>query len=228
MQRDTRIMAADDPHGTASVSPARIVRSLARDIALNTLIPVACYFLSKRFISTSELTALIIAMIFPTLKSIYELRNRREFDPVAVTVFLGIAVSILAIFLGGDPRILLIRESLFTGASGIYCLISLVFPRPALFYFARYFIAGKDPQRRAAFEARARLPRFRRGLQTVTAVWGFMYAGEFVIRTILVYTVPAPVVLSVSPLLIGTATIVAVVWSFRFRRRLLDAAGIKA
>jgi hypothetical protein len=156
------------------------------------------------------------------------LRNRRELDPVAVTVFLGIAVSIIAIFLGGDPRILLIRESLFTGAFGIYCLVSLVFPRPAMFYFARYFIAGKDPQRRAAFEARARLPQFRRGLRTVTAVWGFTYAGEFIIRAILVYTVPTPVVLSVSPLLIGMATIVAVVWSFRFRRRLLDAAGIRA
>jgi hypothetical protein len=61
------MMAADDPpSGTAGVSPARIVRSLARDIALNTLIPLACYFLSKRLLSASELTALIIAMMYPT------------------------------------------------------------------------------------------------------------------------------------------------------------------
>jgi len=211
--------------GTTTVSSGQIVRSLVRDIALNTLIPVGCYFFSKRFISPSELTALISATVFPTLKSAYELRERGTLDPVAVTVFLGIVVSILAIFLGGDPRILLIRESLFTGAFGVYCLVSLGFRRPVMFYFARYFIAGKDPQRRAAFETRAREPRFRRGLQTVTAVWGLVYAGEFMIRMLLVYTVPAPVVLSVSPVMTGTATIVAVVWSFGYRRRLLEAAG---
>src|SRR5262249_16646868 len=157
----------------------------------------------------SELTALIAATIFPTLKSIYELSCRRKLDPVAVTVFLGIATSILALFLGGDPRLPLIRESLFTGAFGAYCLLSLAFQRPVMFYFARYFVAGRDSQRRTAFEARAQQPQFRRGLQTVTAVWGGIYASEFVIRAILVYTLPTAVVLSVSPVMIGAATIVA-------------------
>jgi hypothetical protein len=106
-----------------------IVISLAWDMALNATIPLACYILAKRFVSSSELTALVFATAFPLLKSGYDLSRRRELDPVAALVLLGIATSILAIFVGGDPRVLLIRESFFTGAFGVACLISLVFPR---------------------------------------------------------------------------------------------------
>jgi hypothetical protein len=76
-------------------------------------------------VSRSELTALIFATAFPIPKSAYGLMRRRELDPIAVLALLGIATSILALVLGGGPRLLLIRESFFTGAFGIVCLISL-------------------------------------------------------------------------------------------------------
>jgi hypothetical protein len=211
----------------ASTSPTAIVLALTWDIALNASIPTGCYFLSKRLVSSSEVTALLIASTYPTLKSIYDLLRQRELNPVTVTVLVGILVSLLAFLLGGDPRMLLMRESLFTGAFGILCLVSLIFARPVMFYFSRYFIAGKDPERRAAFEARARNPTFRRGIQLVTAVWGVLYIGECAIRVILVFTLPAPFVLSISPFMIGTVTILAVIWTFRYRRRLMEAQGLK-
>jgi hypothetical protein len=163
------LLAKGDPiNQSASASSKPIVLSLAWDIALNASIPTACYFVSKWFVSSSEVTALLIATTYPALKSIYDLLRQRELNPVTVTVLLGIVAGLFAFLLGGDPRMLLIRESLFTGAFGIFCLISLGFPRPVMFYFSRYFIAGKDPERRAIFEARARNPTFRRGIQLVT------------------------------------------------------------
>lgn len=210
-----------------SASPRSIILSLAWDIMLNASIPTACYFASKRLISSSEATALLIATGYPTLKSIYDLLRNRELNPITVTVLLGIVVSLLAFLLGGDPRILLIRESLFTGAFGIFCLLSLRCPRPVMFYFSRYFIVGKDPQRRAAFEARAQKPIFRRGIQLVTAIWGVLYVGEFAVRVILVYTLPIPLALSISPFMIGIVTIVAVTWTFRYRRKLMESQGLR-
>jgi glycerol-3-phosphate acyltransferase PlsY len=79
-----------------------LIISLIWDIALNATIPVVCYFLVKRYVSPSELTALISATAFPLLKSAYDLKRYREVDPVAVIVLLGIVTSILALFLGGD------------------------------------------------------------------------------------------------------------------------------
>ena len=201
-------------------SPSRpIVVSLAWDIAINTTIPVACYWLSKRFVSRSELTALLVATAFPLLKSGSDVTRHREVDPVALLVLLGIATSMLALVMGGDPRLLLIRESFFTGAFGIACLVSLTFPRPIMFYFGRHFMAGKDPQKQATFDARWQDPRARRAHRLVTVVWGLVYTGEFIVRVMLVYRASAPVVLVVSPFVTGMATILTVMWTFWYAFR---------
>lgn len=200
-------------------SSRSIVGPLAWDIALNAAIPVTCYWLAKRLVAPSELTALVIATAFPLLKSAYGLTRHREIDPVALLVLLGIATGILALAAGGDPRVLLIRESFFTGAFGITCLVSLMFPRPIMFYFARYFMAGNDPQKRTLMDARWQNPRVRRAHRLVTVVWGLVYTGEFIVRTILVYRVSAPVVLVVAPFLTGVATILTVIWTFWYAFR---------
>jgi hypothetical protein len=199
-----------------------LIVSLVWDIALNATIPVVCYFLAKRFVSPSELTALIFAIAFPLFKSANDLIRNRQLDPVAVLVLLGIVTSIMSLFLGGDPRILLIRESFFTGAFGVACLISLIFPRPIMFYFGRFFMAGKDPQKRETFNARWQNPIVRRGHRLVTLVWGVVYVGEFLVRIILVYSLPAPVVLIVSPFIIGFATIFTIIWTFWHAKKIRE------
>jgi hypothetical protein len=206
------------PEG-ASYRP--LIISLAWDIILNATIPLACYFFAKWFISPSELTALIFATMFPVLKSAYDLISHHELNPVAVLVLLGIAISILVIFLGGDPRILLVKESFFTGAFGIGCLLSLTFPRPIMFYFARYFMAAHDPQKRKAFNARWQNPIIRRTHRLVTAVWGIVYVIEFAVRITLVYTLPSAVVLFLSPFT-NFATIILIIWSFWYGKQVQE------
>ena len=196
-----------------------LVRATVWDIALNATIPLACYFFVKKVVSPSELVALLAATAFPTMKSAYDVIRYREVSPVAVLVLLGIATSIVALFLGGDPRILLVRESLFTGVFGIVCLISLAFPRPIMFYFGRYFMAGRDAVKRAAFEAGSRDPVARRAHRLITTVWGVVYTGEFAVRVMMVYRLPASVVLVVSPVVMGVATIGTIVWTFRYAYR---------
>ncbi len=199
-----------------------VIISLIWDIVLNATIPVACYFLVKRFVSPSELTALIAATAFPVVKSAYDLIRSRELDPVAMLVLLGIVTSILALFLKGDPRVLLIRESFITGAFGIACLFSLIFPRPIMFYFARFFMAGKDPQKREAFNASVQDPAVLRGHRLVTLVWGLVYAGEFIVRIIMVYSLSVAVVLIVSPFISGYATIFTIIWTFWYAKKIRE------
>src|ERR1700722_12759101 len=131
------------------------------DIALNAIIPVILYKLSKHYLSPSELTALLIAPTYPVGKSIFDLVRRGQVDPVSIIVLLGIAANGGASFLGGSPRLLLVRESFFSGAFGLACFFSLLLPRPMMFYFARHFIAGADPRRRARVDAAWQLREVR-------------------------------------------------------------------
>ena len=213
-----------------NAAPQSMITSLLWDIALNATIPAALFFFAKYFISPAELTALLWATSFPLLKSAYGLIRRRELDPVALLILLGLVASVLAVLIGGDPHLLLIRESFFTGAFGLACLISLILPRPIMFYFGRYFMAGRDPQKRDTFNARWQDPAVRRAHRLVTVTWGLVYVGEFVLRIALVYSLSAPLVLAISPFSTGLVTVGTIVWTFWYAHRVrnrIDAGANK-
>jgi hypothetical protein len=207
----------------AVTSPPTAVRppiaNIAWGIVLNALIPVVLYKLSKRYYSPSELTALIVAATFPLGKSAFDLTRRRQLDPISILVLLGIATDGLALLFGGSPRLLLVRESMFTGAFGLACFASLLLPRPMMFYFSRHFIAGTDPQRQATFNAAWQLREVRFCHRLITVVWGCVFVGELIVRIILIYTLPPAMVLVISPILIGVLTILTMLWAFSYGHR---------
>jgi hypothetical protein len=195
------------------------LRGAIWEIALNAIIPVILYKLSKHYLSPSEVTALLAASAFPLGKSIFDLVRREQVDPVSMVVLLAIASTGVALFFGGSPRLLLVRESLFSGAFGFACFFSLLLPRPVMFYFARHFIAGTDAQRQARFNAGWQLREVRFCHRLITAVWGSVFVGELILRIVLIYSVSAATVLIVSPILLGTLTIAAMIWAFRYGDR---------
>lgn len=186
---------------------------------LNAVFPVILYKLSKRYYSTSEFTALVVAALFPIGKSGFELIYHRQLDPISILVLLGIGADSVALLFGGSPQLLLVRESLFTGVFGLACFFSLLLPRPMMFYFARYFIAGTDPMRQARFNATWQFPEMRFCHRLITTVWGFAFVGELLVRLVLIYNLPAALVLMISPILMGVLTITTMVWAFAYGHR---------
>ncbi len=197
----------------------RLVRGLFLSIVLNAVIPVLLYAFAKRYLAASEFTALSAAALFPLGLSILDVRRSRTLDPVALLSLLSIVVSIIAVTLGGSTKLLLVRESLFTGAFGIACFASLALPRPLMFYFGRHFTAGREHGRIATFEAGWQRAEFRRVTRLITMVWGATSLGEFLIRVGLVYTMPAAMVLVISPIVLGGLLIATIVWTFAYVRR---------
>jgi hypothetical protein len=195
------------------------VRGIVWGIVLNAIIPVVLYKLCKRYLSPSELTALVVASTFPLGKNVFDVVRRRQVDPVSIVVLLGIAADGVALLFGGSARLLLVRESFFTGAFGFACFVSLLFPRPIMFYFARYFIAGTDPERQARFSAAWQLPEVRFCHRLITSVWGSAFVGELIVRLFLIYNTSSATVLVASPVLLGTLTIVTMIWAFSYGKR---------
>jgi hypothetical protein len=190
------------------------------DIVLNAIIPVILYRLSKHYVSHSEFTALSLATTFPLGKSVYDLMRRGQIDPVSIVVLLGIVTDGVALLFGGSPRLLLVRESLFTGLFGVACFVSLLLPRPMMFYFGRYFMAGTNSQRRRRFNAAWQLADVRFSHRLITSIWGCVFAGELILRIILIYDFSAATVLVLSPVLLGTLTIVTMIWTFGYAHRI--------
>jgi hypothetical protein len=201
---------------------------MLQSIVLNAAVPVALYSLTKHYLSDSDVVALTVAAIFPLCGSVLGLVRRRRMDVIGILVLLGIAVSLVALSLGGDARVLLIRESFLTGALGIACFISLLMRRPLMFYFGRQFMAGDDPVKLARFDAQYELPAGRRVHRRITVVWGAAYVGEFLLRVGLVLTLPPVVVVGISPIIFGAITLGTIGWTLAYvrsiQRRALTAS----
>jgi hypothetical protein len=189
------------------------------DAALNAVIPTIVYQFAHRH-GVGDSGALGYAAIYPALVAIGGIVWRRTLDPIAAIVLFGLIVSGVGLLVGGGPQILLIRESFVTGALGVLCFVSLLFPRPLMFYFGRWFATRGDREKSAAYDQLWERVHFRAANRLITIVWGFAFTGEFALRVVMAYTLPIPVVLVLGPVALGVITTLTILWTFAYSRRL--------
>ena len=200
-------------------SRSSVMRGLMISLIINVGLPLLIIRLLTQYAHTTELTALSVAAVVPLLSTVVELVRHRRLDIIAVFYLLGTLTSIIAIFLGGDARLLVIRESFFTGALGLACLLSLLLPRPLMFYVGRQMFAGNDTAKVANFNAAWQNPRARFVHRLITAVWGCVYVGEFILRVIIAYTLPPTLAFGLGSTILIIVTAGTFIWMFAYIRR---------
>ena len=212
--------------------PPQVQPPSLRGILPSLVISGACPFVTYQLLmayvpSLSKVTALAISAIFPAAHGIAGIVRRRYLDFIGIMVLIGIAVTIVATYVGGDPKLLLIRESFVTGALGLVALSSFLWRRPLLFYIGRQFSAGQDRERLAQFNGLWARPGGRHTFRMMTAVWAVGWLGEFALRVAMVETLTIPQVLAVSPFVFNTINIGLMAWTVAYvrrrRRRALEA-----
>jgi hypothetical protein len=140
----------------------------------------------------------------------------------------ALAVTAVVSAMGGDAKLVLVRESFVTVLLGAACLISLlvprISPRPLMFYVIRYFATGNDPSRATAFDSRWQNAAFRRYIRNVTLVWGIVYLIEFPVRLYLVYTLSVKQFLAIAPIFFYAVLFGLIAFSISYGRRVIRAA----
>lgn len=193
---DDAVGAQDDVDLTRSMLPN--VRELGPNILIAGVLPFAVYPLIRHHLS-SDAAALAIVMGFPVAEIAYTRRRRGRFEPIGIIALVGIALGLIgALVSGGDATLLKLRESVITGAFGLFCLGSLPARRPLMWYLGREFATGGDAAKREAFDQVWDMPGSPRRFRIVTAVWGVGLAGEAVVRTILALSLSTGVFLIAS------------------------------
>lgn len=170
---------------------------LLPELVVNLLLPWLAYALVEG--RCSEAQALMVSALPPLAWSVVELIRHRRLDALSVIVLGGIALSLLALLLGGDARMMLMRESLISGLIGLAFLGSLLLGRPLVALLARTSLARQSPQALADFEARGQHPVLQAGLSRITLIWGLGLCGETALRAWLAWTWPTERFLLVSP-----------------------------
>ncbi|WP_322032946.1 VC0807 family protein [Paraburkholderia sp. J76] len=189
------------------------------ELAVNLLLPWVAYRLAEPY--WGEVGGLVASAAPPLAWSMVELVRFRRVDALSAVILLGIVLSLLAVAFGGGPRVLLMRESLASGAIGAAFLISLLAKRPLVFYLTRATVARETREGVARLEQLwNENARFVAAMRLLTFIWGLGLCLDSALRTYLAATWPIERFLVVSPI-IGYGVFGALMaWTFWYRTRM--------
>lgn len=129
----------------------------------------------------------------------------RTIDPLGLIIVFGYVLSAIISVIDGNPRVLLLRESIVTCATGIIFLITMI-PlkvgkfqmRPLIYGVTQQMMSITPPVKymykgEVIDQSRAEFcwqwsTVFRRGIYTMTAAWGIILVLEFVAKLIMYFS----------------------------------------
>jgi hypothetical protein len=156
----------------------------------------------------------------------WDLLRYRHLDALSAIVLAGIALSLIAVALGGDRLIGAVEEPMVSGMIGASFLVSLALRRPLVFYLARSTMSREDHRSAESFEKHWReRPNLAAYIRLMTLVWGLGMTGENILRSLIVWHWPNdPHAAFASEVLRYGVYASLTVWTFWCRRRIRQDA----
>lgn len=205
------------PANNKKSARAKLLLDMLPGLLTNTVAPALIGILARPHMSTSN--ALFLSSVVPALSVLWHLIVKKRLDVVGVLIVAGLLITAVFALLFHSPRLLLLQAYVAGGASGVMMLISLLFPRPFLFYLLRSIRAQSNPARFAIFNADwSSIPQFRSFYTTLTAVWGCVCVAQFFLHAALAFTLPIALTSRLSPILNIGFIIVMAAWTIHFTR----------
>lgn len=193
-------------------------------IVFSVVLPFITYaVLTDRGVTPAH--ALMLTAIWPVVELLVFFTIHRRVDEFSVIVLIFLGIGLLSMVAFNSPFLLLVKESAVTGLFGIVLLVSLLLPRPVMFYFGRKFGTDGSAEGVAYWNQLWRHASFRRTQYTITAVWGVAFLAEALLRIGLAAVLPTSVMVAITSLL-PIAVIAALVgWTIAYGKRARAAAG---
>ena len=190
-------------------------RGLAADIG----IPVGVYY-GLHAVGVADSTALLCATLAAGARLAVTVVRTRRVSAFAMLMLGVYAVGLVLSFVSGDPRFMLLKDSVGTAVVGVGFLASLLTARPLLLAA----VENARPAQAAELARRyASQPGVRRTVRGLTALWGVGLLGEALVRIPVVYLLPISVGVAVSQVMMIAAiaglVIVTMLWIRVARRR---------
>lgn len=212
------------PAHDAGTFVPRFPPGLARNLAVDMLLPyLAVQVLSHRA-GWSTASAVAVAALFPAASIAVNALRRRRLEWIGLIVLVTLAGAIGVVLFTGNVRLALLKAVPGAALFGLACVASLGARRPLMFFVARQFTAGDDPAKLAAWNARLDSAGFRRAMRLLTLVWGAAFLAKSAAWAACAYFLPLDLALIAIPA-IGFGTLgVLFAWTIRFARRRAGAA----
>jgi len=191
------------------------LRDALPSLIFDAVLPVVTFDVLTR-VGVSTLMALVAGGIFPAANIARGWFKSRRLDALGTIVLTFLVLGTATSLISGSVFFALIKDSFMTALFGLICLGSMLGQRPLMFYVARQFVAGDNPERIEWWNGLWQFPTFSSAMRFVTAAWGVVYLAEAAVRVLLALTLTPATVVAVSPVMALGVTIVMIAWTRRY------------
>ena len=186
--------------------------SLLKTLAIEIAVPTAVYY-GLHSLGASDFTALALAGVFPLARTLYQFAKDRTVNGLALVVLVTNVVGMLLTFVTGDARMMIAKDSLGSGITGLVILGSAFTAAPIMTKTMRPFLTRDKAEREAAWERLSGSARFDAVLRRCSVIWGIGFALESAVRVVGAFTLPVATMVWLSTTIFAAAFAVMMVIS---------------
>lgn len=168
---------------TNSSAPASLVQTLGIEIA----VPLGVYY-GLHSLGASDFTALALSGVFPLARTLYQFAKNRTVNGLALVVLVTNVVGMLLTFVSGDARMMIAKDSIGSGITGLVILISAFTAQPIMTKALRPFLTHGKADHEAAWERLQHNARFVTIVRRSSFVWGIGFVLESAARVFGAFT----------------------------------------
>ncbi|MGW3961985.1 VC0807 family protein [Amycolatopsis sp. NPDC005003] len=165
--------------------------ALLKTLAIEIAVPIGVYY-ALHSLGASDFTALAASGVFPLGRTLYQFAKDRTLNSLALVVLITNVVGMLLTFVTGDARMMIAKDSLGSGITGLVILASAFTAAPIMTKTMRPFLTRGNAEREAAWERLGHNEKFNAILRRCSVIWGVGFALESSIRIIGAFTLPVP------------------------------------
>lgn len=203
-----------DPRANESDAPtARVmVRGLGWDVGL----PLAGYY-GLHLAGVDDFVALLAASSLAAVRIVWVAIRERALNPFATVMLVIFGIGLLLAFVSGDPRFLLLKNSVATAVLGLIFLGTTLFGTPLTHASLQSFEPTRKAELRQGYESD---PAVRRAHRVSSTVWGLGLLFESLVRVPMVFLLPISVTVALSEVLTILTIGGLIGWNVWYIRRL--------
>jgi hypothetical protein len=205
----------------APFDPRHAIRSILYSLAINGLCPYLLYRLLQPHYAAGSVMPLLFASLFPLAGLAFGLIRTRTVDFIAIFALFEISWNVTTALLASSLGWAMILRSSEGFSVAAFFLVFTLVGHPPIFYIARQFAAGSDPERQRRFAAVNATDKGRTFV-LASLVWVAGITAQTLLNlTLALNLTPANYLLAAQVTNI-TINIAMVVWTIRFARTRLD------
>ena len=204
---------AGHPRGSHQARPSSAGRPRGGSLlplVIDVGVPLGVYFLAHDALHLSLWLSLTLSSVVPAVRSVTGLVRARQLNLLAVLMLAVNVAGVAVSFVTGDPRLLIVKDSVISSVIGLAILGSVALRRPLMSAALEPFLTRGEPARLAAWDVlSAGSTRFRRKGLEFSTIWGLALLADCVARLIGAFILPVTTMAWLSTVFLVTAIVAA-------------------